>query len=462
MGRIQLALVWVVGCLSCGGDPAGVGGSGGGGGGQQLPPVTWHQDVAPLLSEHCAGCHTQDALAERLPFMEYASTWAFAPLIAEAAVARTMPPFGAAETESCSPEHAWSHDSRLTDAQIQTLVDWDALGAPEGDAANPAELPQPGVVRLQEWDLEMGPPVPFPAIPGDYQICFPIPLELSETAWLEAVEVIPGDPRVVHHVQVRVDHEGSTLASANEDGWYTCTGALDGDEVGGYLPGSPPTEMPEDVGVPMEPGAVLAVQVHYFVPDDGVDYIDETKVRIRLADGEPTYVPRLMRMGNDSGPTASGGLQPGLGGETEFVIPAGASHHSELFRLDFAVPGRWAIFTVANHMHYVGIDARLWIERGDPAPGEAEEQCLLHTPRWDFDWQQTYNIDLSAEGVPVLVPGDTLWLECTFDNSPTNEAWMEQLDLLGMSIYDVPLGRGATSEMCAALIGAFDLDGGEP
>ena len=110
-------------------------------------------------------------------------------------------------------------------------------------------------------------------------------------------------------------------------------------------------------------------------------------------------------------------LQPGEadtdGGD--FCIPAEAGAHQELIRWD--VPDQnpeLSVWLLLNHMHDIGVDMKVWVEHAE----EQEDPCLLQTPEWDFDWQQSFYYDAAADNAPVLRGGDTLWLA-----APTTTPW---------------------------------------
>jgi hypothetical protein len=410
--------------------------------------------MAPLVMEHCQTCHQDEQLAEDISLVDYASAAPWATFMAEEVEHQRMPPFHAEETSRCAPQFDWLADPRLSQEAIDVFQLWSDAGAPEGDAAKASPLPTPEAFGLEEWDLELVPEEVFEVYEGDYQICFPMVNPLKERRWVEAVEVLPGASSLVHHVAVRLDTEGRSLERAGEEGWYPCTGTLDGDEIGGFLPGTPPSTYPEGAAFVLEPGAVLSMQVHYHVLSGQMGE-DLSRVRLKLTETSPRYEPTLLRVGNDIWLDPKGGIVPGPDGETDFFIPSGASNHREVFVKRFTLPGTWAIFVVANHMHYVGVDALLTIER----EGESSE-CLLHTPQWDFDWQQGYRIDTTSPGVPLVEEGDRLRLECAYNNSLTNARWMETLDQEGITeIPDVQLGDSALDEMCSAMVGLIDVTG---
>ena len=77
------------------------------------------------------------------------------------------------------------------------------------------------------------------------------------------------------------------------------------------------------------------------------------------------------------------------------------------------------ILAVGTHMHYVGTDMRIGVKRPVPG-GEPAEECLLDTPKWDFNWQRGYRYDVPIDQAPTLKAGDVLNLRCTYDNSMQN------------------------------------------
>src|SRR5258706_4187349 len=95
-------------------------------------PVTFSKDVAPILFEHCGGCHHPDGPG---PFslLSYSAARQRARLIAKITKARVMPPWKAEPGYGEFVGHR-----HLSDAQIDVLERWASEGTIEGD---PADLP---------------------------------------------------------------------------------------------------------------------------------------------------------------------------------------------------------------------------------------------------------------------------------------------------------------------------------
>jgi mono/diheme cytochrome c family protein len=430
-------------------------------GSEEPEVVTWYDDVGHVLSANCVSCHQDGGLAGSLDFREPDIPVSMANLIAAVTEARVMPPFMAEETEECANPWGWKHDPRLTDEEIALLALWAELDAPIGepDPNNPIPPPvEPGLEGTVDTAFPAGAYTtsPFGETTDEF-LCFSVDLGLTESKWLNALEVIPDNREVVHHVLVSLDPTGSSAALADENGLYDCFGGT-GTFVGAWVPGSAPIEFPAHTAFEMPPGARVTMQMHYhLLPDPEVD---QTGIAVRWADRPPVRAASFNLFGNAIAQLPDGsGLQPGEDdpdGEAAFLIPAGSEAHEEVMwtsMLDQALDPR-EVFLAGNHMHYIGSGMRVRVERGEAAPAEAEDICLLETPRWDFEWQQFFNYPTDTTGGPTLYPGDDLWLECTYDNSLENPAVARALAESGLSDpIDVTVGEGSLDEMCVFLMG---------
>ena len=203
-------------------------------------------------------------------------------------------------------------------------------------------------------------------------------------------------------------------------------------------------------------GSRIVLSVHYH--PTGVEERDSTtSIDFSLAPGLPTYVGMLALLGNEG--SAGGGLQPGPNDENgvpEFRIPAGVENHTEemLIKLDSADIPELRVFGVATHMHYVGTDMVIGVQHKNPQPEETGAECLLQTPRWDFQWQRLYSYDVDLDNVPRVRPGDSVYLKCTYNNSMSNLAVVKALGEQGLKApQEVRLGEETLDEMCLGVFG---------
>src|SRR4051794_39332089 len=88
-------------------------------------PLTYYDDVAPILQDHCLQCHQEGGIA---PFRldDYATAKAKAAAIAGDTAARTMPPWSVTSDGTCG---AFSDSLALTNQQIDTIGQWVKGGA---------------------------------------------------------------------------------------------------------------------------------------------------------------------------------------------------------------------------------------------------------------------------------------------------------------------------------------------
>ncbi|MCA9652947.1 MAG: hypothetical protein H6712_25440 [Myxococcales bacterium] len=405
----------------------------------------WHEDIAPLVAEHCEGCHRAGGLAFPMATYEQTSPWAV--VMAYATADRQMPPWHAVETDECTPPHAFEHDARLDEEQIERFAAWAELGAPEGDPALAAPLPQPMALELSDPSvvMTMGGSVTVDADGGvlDQFHCLSFDPGNTEEVYLDGMQVVQGNSKVLHHILIFID-ESARSASWPQGVREDCgsgPGVAGAKLVGAWLPGAMPIETPTDVGIRLPAGSRLVFNVHYHAAVTGPEVDDATGLALRWSTDAPEWVSEFGLVGAPGDGTSTTG---------EFRIPAGATGHQEV--LEWAVPdfgdAELRLWAVGHHMHKIGVDQKTSILR------DGEEHCLVQTPRWDYGWQRLYEYDEAIEDVFRVEPGDVVRVRCTYDNTMDNPAVVEALRELDLDApQDVVLGEGTLDEMCLAGIG---------
>jgi len=415
--------------------------------------VTWHGDVHPILHEHCGSCHVEGNIA---PFAldDYETAASLADAIVASVDGGTMPPWFAVETDECDPRLPWKGDMRLSEEEKATLREWAATGAKLGDASNPAPLVEPPALELEnpQAEMEFAEPYRVQGESDDFQ-CFVLDPGHTEDVWITGVQVLPGNTKVDHHALVFLDvfNQSEELELGEQ---FPCFNApdVDGFLLATWTPGAAPMQTPETTGMPMPEGARIIVQMHYH-PDPEQVELDQTVVQVEWTTDVPEWEAMQALVGNDSRQSSDGtGLQPGegdSGDEAEFVIPAGAEDHVETIFYTQEVPIEFPIFSVGTHMHYVGTDMKIDLVKDD-----ADDECLIQTPNWDFNWQRVHDYDAPIEQLPTIDQGDSLRMRCTYDNSLNNPFVVDALAEQGLSEpSDVYLGDETLDEMCLGLFG---------
>ena len=171
--------------------------------------ATFAHDIAPIIFQNCAPCHRP---GEAGPFslLTFKDVKSHARQIADVTRRRYMPPwapqagFGKFADERRSP----------TCTTIKTIAAWVVAGAPEGNAL---ETPAPPAFK-EGWQLRAARfefskrrrPTLCPRPAPTWLLNFIIPAAVTSTRYVRAIEIRPGDKRIVHHANLCVDRARST------------------------------------------------------------------------------------------------------------------------------------------------------------------------------------------------------------------------------------------------------------
>ncbi|HYR28225.1 MAG TPA: peroxiredoxin, partial [Thermoanaerobaculia bacterium] len=325
---------------------------------------TFSREVVRIFQQHCQTCHHEGDIA---PFSltTYAETKRYAALIKLMTQTRQMPPWK--PVEGCAD---FKDERRLTDGEIDTIARWVDAGAPEGERA---DLPQPldfsGGWALGTPDAVYQLAEPFTPPQGqDTYRCFPIPTNLTSTAWVRAVDTKPGDRETVHHVITFIDSTGASIAldAADPGPGYDCFGGPGftlPSTLGGWAPGSRPLELPDDTAFQLPAASRVVLQVHYH-PHGGHGHADQTAIGVYFAPREPKSRMYILPIVNRT-----------------FTIPPNDAAYKVTASWPLPLPAA-KLWFIAPHMHLLGrtmkVDATL--------PSGASE-CLVRIDDWDFNWQ---------------------------------------------------------------------------
>lgn len=339
-----------------------------------VPNPTYTKDVAPILFENCASCHREGQVGP-MSLLTYQEVRPWAKSIQKNVAEGAMPPWDA--DHGFGP---WIDDRSMSQAEIDTVVNWVEQGAKRG---NPKDMPDSPTFSDSEWSL--GEPdyvIQFEShdVPGngpDLFHDFIHETNLTEDKWLTDVEVLPGSSEVVHHVILWKGARGG----GNPQGW-----------IGAWAAGAAPQQFAEGTGRKLEAGSVVRGDMHYHPAEE--DYTDATRVGFHFSDGPiEKELVNLWVM------------------NAEFKIPAGAANHE--VKSKYTVLEDSHLISLTPHMHYRGKD---FIYTATFPDGSSKD--LLSVSDYDFNWQTEYRFE-----DPLAVPKGTV-IDCVahFDNSTGNEA----------------------------------------
>lgn len=408
--------------------------------------VTYYHDIKPLLDARCVQCHSPGNIA---PFSltTHEEAAPFAPALVDAADMGTMPPF---PPDAACREYL--HTTTLTQAQRDLLRAWSDAGAPAGDPASEPPKPDDQGEAI-DYDLELQLPAPYlPVVtPDDYR-CFLLEWPVAEETFVTALDVLPGERQIVHHVITYAIEPQDVdtyraLEDADPDPGYLCYGGPGASEESQYrvpwlsawAPGTPGGAFPQGTGLRVQPGSLIAVQMHYH-PFPGAK-ADQSKIRIRTAKTveRPAVIMPFTNLdwvlGNKPMHVPAGDPDVMLSYELDmtqvltFLFPKGPFTGTQPF----------VVHAAGTHQHTLGTANKLSVVRKDG------EECLLDIPRWDFNWQGTYQLGATA----TVNPGDRIRIECHWDNSAANQPIVDGVQ---QPPHDIGWGEKTSDEMCLGLL----------
>jgi tetratricopeptide (TPR) repeat protein len=355
-------------------------------------PLTFAHDVAPIIYRNCAPCHRPGEAAP-FPLLSYQDVRKRASQIAQVTKSRYMPPW--------PPEHGFGDfagERRLTDQQIQAIAEWVKEGAPEGPSVPPAPSFTEGW-QLGPPDLVLEAQSSFhaPASGPDVYWNFVFTPDLAASRFVRAVEIRPGDRKLVHHANLLIDRLGAVQVQGRSGGFPGMDLTLfrsPFDPDGNFLfwkPGSVPHVEPDGLAWRLDPGNQLVLNTH--VHPSGKPEELRPSIGLYFTDKPQTKFPLLVQLGNDDA----------------LDIPAGAAHFA--VSDDFRLPMDADVLAVYPHAHYLGKR----IEAYAMLPGGRRE-WLIRIPDWDPNWQAVYYYR-----EPVFLPKDSIIsMRYEYDNSEGN------------------------------------------
>src|SRR5262245_18585849 len=391
--------------------------------------VTFNGDVAPILFDNCASCHrpiedpsspkaepgrrsatreggagsSDDPLCVAgAPFsvLDYGSVRRYARAISSAVQRRAMPPW------LPEPGHGeFAGERRLRDDQIALIAKWAESGEPEG---NPADAPKPptfsGGWQLGTPDLVLTlpeayvlQPQPFDSAQGrpgtrDVFRNFVIPVPITATRYVRAVEFRADRPQVLHHADVAIDlgRVSRALDRAEPGPGFAAMDSAQVYNVYGWSPGKVPVMEPSDNAWTLNPGTDVILLLHMIAGAKSETV--QPAIGLFFSDMAPTRTPISVKL-EAHGIAISAG-EPNYVVEDSYVLPVDVEAVS-----------------IYPHAHYLGKEMR-----GTATLPDGSQKDLLWIHQWDFRWQDRYRYRS-----PVSLPrGTRLSMRFTYDNSAAN------------------------------------------
>ncbi len=347
-------------------------------------PPSYSRDIAPILKDNCVQCHHEGGIGP-WAMTGHAMVQGWSAMMREVVMTQRMPP------GQVDPHVGKDllQVAGLSTEEMQQLVHWIDAGAPGDDAEDPLAGLQFANAKFNFGEPDLIYKIPAQEIPAtgvlDYRYV-PVELNLDRDVWVKAMEFIPGDPAVVHHVIAYVSSPADKTVRGR------ATGAAQGESVGGFAPGRPGDIFRDNSGRLIRKGSNLLLQMHYTT--SGKATVDETEIGIYIYDEPPTYV-----------------MSGGVAGQRRFLVPP----HEKEYKLEGVqeIERDAYLYDLMPHMHYRGKYMSYTAEYPD-----GTSEVLLSVPKYNFNWQFNYPLK-----EPVFLPAGTrLVARGAMDNSAQNTA----------------------------------------
>ena len=360
--------------------------------------TTFTRDIAPIVFRSCAPCHHP---GEAGPFslVTYGDAKSHARQIADVTRKRLMPPW-----LPSADGLLFAEDVHLSEQDIAQFQKWLDDGLREGDLADLPPVPKfSSTWQLGQPDLVLHAAAPYtiPASGSDVYWNFIFRSPLHSSRFIKAIEIHPGDKRLVHHANLLVDRTQSARRQEESPGSGFASMELQiesesFDPDGHFLfwkPGSPPIVEPPGFALRLDPENDLVLNTH-LQPSGKPESVQPT-IGIYFTNEPATRFPVLLQIENDRA----------------LNIPAGDSNF--IVSDAFTLPENVQLLALYPHAHYLCRDMLATARLPD-----GTEKTLIHIPRWDLNWQAVFRL---AQPEP-LPRGTTIIMRYRYDNSSDNIA----------------------------------------
>jgi hypothetical protein len=361
-----------------------------------LSAQTYTNEVATIINDNCVVCHRSGGIGP-MGFETYEQVRPWAPLISLKVMKREMPPY------------AYDHgigiqdlqgDWRLSQKDIDTVVEWVDTGARYGD---PDKVVQPvnlGDPEAWSFEADFGAPdsiiasvaIDIPASGNDLWHKHNVPTGLTEDRCIKAIQVKPrGNAKaVVHHANSSIITEGGRVGMLTE---YAMG------KWGEIVPAGVCRTIPANAEVAwdihMFPGGLGAMAPGSVIRDNVVEiglwlYSEEESQELKYKQDLSLYR---------------------LGDQDDIVIPPHGYYMTQGFH-SFDHPVRLDSFQPHGHLRMNAASLEIFY----PETGHTEQ--ISQVSNWSATWHHSHLYD--PDVAPLLPAGAVIVLKQWYDNTAEN------------------------------------------
>jgi Copper type II ascorbate-dependent monooxygenase, C-terminal domain len=411
--------------------------------------LTYHQHIRPIIVKNCIECHKKGGIA---PFSleEYTDLAKRANFIADVTKDKYMPPFKADLSFQ-----RYANERGLTDAEIDLIQKWAAQGAVAGSPppttngeqlrmnsgqqsktknSNLSSGIKTPASKKPDLVLKMQTPFKVPDSGEEEFRYFHIPTHLTKDQWIETIEFVPGNRKVLHHSRVMIDTSGKMAAiegiRADDNRLAEFQKIPMADQfLYGWVPGNDRVKFPTGVAKKIKAGSNLIMNLHYSASSRIEE--DQSVVNLYFAKKPVKREIKSLILTEENI------------SNKPFVIKA---NQKPTFYMSVGpIQESISAISILPHAHWLcqSFKAYCITPDGDLVP-------LIKIDHWDFNWQMTYQFQKLLH----IPKGSVILAEATYDNTTENPlnpfkpardvtyGWNSTAEMMELVIYYVPYQKG--------------------
>lgn len=336
-----------------------------------------------------------------MPLTTYDEVSAYGRMIQYVTTTKLMPPWYA------DPSYAhFSNERILSENQIKRISDWVSSGMVPGqeqdEPTNAVENNQDRIIRKPNLVISMSEAFEQYGVYLDQYQVFVLPTNLAEDTWIEGIEFVPGNKKIVRFASISVEPSdkfdtldrwdprygyfsfGGLGKTPEEPFWYT------------WSPQQKTTFTADGAARFLPKGSKFMLHIHY--GPTGRPQKDSSAIQLYFAANSP--VKRMM-----TAPL----INPYVLTSDSLFIPPDVK---KVFHASYTLPYD---ITLSDLTPQANLLCRSW-EVYAKIPGNAAPQKLLKIKEWNVNWKQTYHLE-----TPVVLPkGTVIHALAHYDNTPDN------------------------------------------
>ncbi len=378
--------------------------------------INLNEEVFKIVNTKCISCHHKNGYA---PFsLEKPEDFRKRKLfIGHVVKSKVMPPW-----KADANYRDFANNKSLNDEETKKIMDWLESNCPDWSPTTKQKSYNNAsqINKKPDLTLKMKSPFVLPPNNQNVYICYKIPIKLNRDTFISAIEFVPGNKNVVHHVSyqilevdddVNVDlgpeyfrFDADTLNRVNDEHDYKYFGLIGKSGKfpretyhGGWLPGTSVQKYPSSIGIRLPKRGVLLIRNLHYSPvikeesDLSEFYIYYAKKKPTRTIGFAAFKPK--------NPIPNG----------EWLIKANDSLFSAHINVKFH--NNVSLLNINPHMHKLGKSfvAYAVTPSSDTIP-------LIKINNWDFNWQEFYRFKKMIK-IPA---GSVLRADAVYDNSKHN------------------------------------------